>query len=277
MSAGAVQPYVDHPPRGTAIPLVVSIPHTGTEIPAAIAARMAPGISGVADTDWHLHQLYDFVPDLGAHLLCARYSRTVVDLNRPVDAQALYPGRDETTVVPLSTFAGERIYQPGLEPDAAEIGHRIEAYWRPYHARIRALLDEHRRRFGFAVLFDAHSIRSEVPRFFPGRLDCLVLGDDDGRTVAPRLRRALEEALAASPGPGFRLQVNTPFKGGTITRSFGAPADGIHAVQLEMGQCLYLDEDRPDVWDSGRAAALRAQLEGALRGWTEAFLRSTSS
>jgi N-formylglutamate deformylase len=256
-----VIPFFERAPTAAAQPILVSIPHTGTEIPPDVSLRLAPGVSPIADTDWHLHHLYDFVPELGAHTIYARYGRTVVDLNRPAEGGALYPGRDETTVVPTSTFGGERLYKPGKEPTATEIEARLQTVWRPYHVRTREILEHLRARFGKAVLFDAHSIRSEVPRFFAGRLDCLILGTNDGRACDAWVRDALLESLRGSP---FRVQVDTPFKGGILTRSLGAPATGIHAIQLEMGQSLYMDEASPETWDPGRAAPLRGALRAAL-------------
>jgi N-formylglutamate deformylase len=262
-----VIPFFERAPAGTPIPLLVSIPHTGTEIPVDVSLRLEPGVSPIADTDWHLHNLYDFVPALGAHTIYARFGRTVADLNRPAEGGALYPGRDETTVVPTSTFGGERLYRKGGEPTATEIEERLQTVWRPYHVRIRELLEGMRARFGKAVLFDAHSIRSEVPRFFSGRLDCLVLGTNAGRSCDRWVRDTLETSLGSST---FRVQVDTPFQGGVITRSFGVPATGIHAIQLEMGQSLYMDEDRPEVWDAARAMPLK----GALRAALEALARA---
>jgi N-formylglutamate deformylase len=262
-----VIPFFERRPTATPVPLLVSIPHTGTEIPVDMSLRLAPGVSPVADTDWHLHDLYDFAPELGAHTIYARFGRAVADLNRPAEGGALYPGRDETTVVPTSTFAGERLYAAGKEPTATEIEERLQTVWRPYHVRVRELLEDMRARFGKAVLFDAHSIKSEVPRFFAGRLDCLILGTNDGRACGAWVRDALEQSLRNSP---FRVQVDTPFKGGIITRSFGVPATDIHAIQLEMGQSLYMDEERPEVWDVARAA----QLRGALRSALESLVRA---
>ena len=129
-------PFFERRPTATPVPLLVSIPHTGTEIPVDISLRLAPGVSAVADTDWHLHHLYDFAPELGAHTIYARFGRAVADLNRPAEGGALYPGRDETTVVPTSTFGGERLYAEGKEPTATEIEERLQTVWRPYHVRI---------------------------------------------------------------------------------------------------------------------------------------------
>src|SRR4030095_12473847 len=248
-------------PTGTPVPLLVSIPHTGTEIPVDISLRLAPAASPVGDTDRHPPPLSDCAPGLAAHTISARFGRAVADLNRPAEGGALYPGRDETTVVPTSTFGGERLYAEGQEPTATEIEERLQTVWRPYHRRVREILEHMRAGFGKAVLFDAHSIKSEVPRFFAGRLDCLTLGTNDGRACGAWVRDALARSLRGSP---FRVQVDTPFKGGIITRSFGTPASDIHAIQLERGPSLHMDEERPEVWDVARAAQLRGALRSAL-------------
>jgi len=243
-------------------PLLVSAPHTGTELPPGLAARFAnDAIRALPDTDWNLHRLYDFVPSLGATLLCARYSRYVVDLNRPSDGHALYPGRAETGLVPTQTFAGEPIYRPGEEPGADEIASRVAEYWTPYHKALREQLAERVARFGVALLFEAHSIASDVPRLARGRLPGFMLGDVDGTSCEPRRADAVFAALAANDASASR---NVPFKGGFITRCFGRPHDGVHALQLEMSQRLYMREGPPFPWDESRAAPLREVLRAAL-------------
>ena len=253
--------------RTSEIPLLVSVPHTGTAVPAAIDARFAgPGVRELPDTDWHLHDLYDFVPDLGATLLTAVYSRYVIDLNRPREAQNLYPGRFETTLVPTRSFADEAIYRSGAEPDATEISERIELFWQPYHDEISTRLAALRERFGYALLFDAHSITSVVPQFYDGQLPGLMLGDVDGSSAAGACSDAVLAVLEASPHSAVR---NAPFKGGYITRCFGQPQDGIHALQLEMSQRLYMDEGSPFAYREDLAEALRPTLRAALLAFVE--------
>ncbi|MEL6349519.1 MAG: N-formylglutamate deformylase [Myxococcota bacterium] len=243
-------------------PLLVTIPHTGTDVPPQILARWTDAAKALPDTDWHLAPLYDFVPRIGAGLLVARYSRYVIDLNRPADGHALYPGRDETARVPTSTFEQADIYLPEQLPSADEIAERTERYWRPWHDEVRRQLALRKARFGFAVLFDAHSIRSEVPRFFSGRLPGLMLGTADGHSCDPQMAQAALDVFEASP---FSWALNAPFKGGHITRSFGAPVDGVHALQLEMSQRLYMDEDPPFQYNPSKADVLKPWLERALQ------------
>ncbi len=261
-------PFYVREPEAAAIPLLVSIPHTGTDVPADIAARFAsPTVAELPDTDWHQHRLYDFVPQLGARTIYARYSRYVVDLNRPADGQPLYPGRNETGLVPTSTFGNESIYRSGDEPDRGEIRDRTSRYWRPYHDALRRELDALRERFGFACLWDAHSIPSVVPRFFEGELPALMLGDVEGKSAAPAATAKVLEVQRASE---YSFQPNAPFKGGYITRSFGEPENGVHALQLEMSQRIYMEEGPPFVWREDLAATLRPVLRACLTAFVDA-------
>ena len=267
MSASS-PPFVLLEPTVEPLPLLVSIPHTGTEVPPEIERRIvSEEARALPDTDWHLHRLYAFARDLGATVLHARASRYVVDLNRPRDAKPLYPGRTETSLVPTRTFAGAALYAPGDEPDASEVERRVRTWWDPYHARLRAELDRLRERFGYALLFDAHSITSVVPDFFEGELPGLVLGDAKGRSAAPELSAAVRAVHAGSP---YESSWNHPFQGGTITRTYGDPAAGVHALQLEMAQRLYMDERPPFRYDEERAT----RLEPVLRDTLTQFVRA---
>jgi len=248
-------------PEAPAVPLLVTIPHSGTDAPEALVARWTAAGRRRADTDWHLGMLYDFVPSLGAALVVARSSRYVVDLNRPEDGSALYQNRRETGIIPTTTFDDQPIYLPHEQPDAAERAARVETHWRPWHALVRARLEALKEQFGYAILFDAHSIQSEVPRFYAGRLPDLMLGTADGSSCAPALAAAVEEVFVESP---LDWTLNHPFKGGHITRSFGQPADGIHALQLEMSQRLYMAEGPPYPYLAAKAATLKPWLKLAL-------------
>src|SRR5690348_10325400 len=180
--------------RGNA-PLLVSLPHDGTQIPDEIAGRMTPGALRVPDTDWHVGLLYAFAKELGASTIAPRWSRYVVDLNRPPDGHALYPGRSETGLVPFNTFAGDPIYLPGAEPDADEIGARVETYWRPYHTALQQELRRLHEAHGHAVLWDGHSIRSRVPMFFDGQLPDFNLGTANGASCSAALQARLTRIL----------------------------------------------------------------------------------
>jgi len=255
-------PYVLLEPTAPPVPLLVSIPHTGVELDGGLQARLVSDEArALPDTDWHLHRLYAFAPSLGATVLHARFSRTVVDLNRPPDASPLYPDRAETGLVPTRTFAGAPLYAPGDEPTPDEIAERVERYWRPYHDRLAAELRRLRERCGYALLFDAHSITSVVPDFFEGELPGLVLGDADGSATVPASSRAVREVLASSP---YESSHNHPFKGGYITRHYGRPAEGVQALQLEMAQRLYMQEGPPFAYEPERASALEPVLVATL-------------
>ncbi|NGX16913.1 N-formylglutamate amidohydrolase [Wenzhouxiangella sp. XN24] len=233
-------PYGLRRPTAAPLPLVVSIPHTGTWMPESVRAALAsPAMHAQPMTDWHLHRLYEFLPALGATTIFATVSRFVMDLNRPPRPRPLYPGRFETGLVPLETFHGEPVF--AAPPEAGEVEARRLAWHAPYHAQLAALLEETRTRFGRVVLLDAHSVAS-VPNRLHGALDDeIYLGDRDGRSCGRWLRDLLQGAFAAE---GFRVALNAPYKGGYITDHYGAEP-GVEALQIEMAQRVYMDEDDP--------------------------------
>lgn len=247
-------------------PLVVSVPHAGTWLPAPVAAALTPAARALPDTDWHVDRLVAGLEDLDATLLVATHARMHIDLNRPADDAPLYPGQAGTGLVPETLFDGTPAWR--VPPSPAEKAARVDAVWRPYHAALRAALDRAKARHGHAVLLDAHSIRGRVPRLFDGRLPDLNLGTNSGASCAPALRRAAAGVLAAAP---FTHVVDGRFKGGHITRAFGEPERGVHALQLEMAWHTYLDDRvMPPVWDAARAGALRRvlrELAGVLLRW----------
>jgi N-formylglutamate deformylase len=250
------------------LPLLVSMPHVGTDIPDDVAARLMPCAAARADTDWHLAQLYGFVEEMGASVLSARWSRYLIDLNRPPENTNLYPGQDTTGLCPVDTFGRERLYREGMEPGEAEVSRRLERYWRPYHDQLRAELDRLLALHGRVVLWDAHSIASQVPRFFEGRLPDLNFGTADGKSCSLQLEGAMIKLAQAQDHYSFIF--NGRFKGGHITRFYGNPAGGVHAIQLEMCQCLYMNEAapfeyRPDL--SGEVQPLLRKLLGAAVEW----------
>ncbi len=220
--------------------LLVSIPHSGTFLPPDIDSQMTDRARSLPDTDWHVDRLYDFLEDLGATVLVATHSRYVVDLNRPPGDAPLYPGMTGSSVVPIGTFDGHPIWRSGSVPDAAGVRARIARYWEPYHERLRAELNALRSRHGSAVLWDAHSIKSQVPSLFAGDLPVLNFGTNDGRSCGDSLAARL---LSYAQGiPQFTAVRDGRFKGGYITRAYGDPACGINAVQLELAQRSYMDE-----------------------------------
>jgi N-formylglutamate deformylase len=248
------------------VPMLVSMPHVGTDIPDEVAGTLAPCALAKADTDWHLAELYGFAREMGASTLAARWSRYTIDLNRPPEDSNLYPGLDTTGLCPVDTFGSQALYLPGMAPDEAEVQRRLERYWRPYHRQLGAELERLLARHGRVVLWDAHSIASRVPRFFEGRLPDLNFGTAGGQSCAPALEQKVV-GIAREHG-GYGIAVNGRFKGGYITRHYGAPRANVHAIQLEMCQCLYMDEAPPFAYRPEAAAQvqplLRAMLEAAV-------------
>ena len=248
--------------RGSA-PLLVSLPHDGSAIPAALAERMTPEARRAPDTDWHVSRLYAFARELGASILVPKHSRYVIDLNRGEDDTSLYPGQNTTGLVPLVRFNGAPVYLPGQEPDAAEVAARIDTFWRPYHAALRDELERIRTQHGRVLLWEGHSIRgSGLPFLFEGRLPDLNLGTANGTSCSPALQARIEAELAAQTD--YDWIANGRFKGGHITRHYGDPANGIDAVQLEISQRIYMDEDSFD-YDAAKAARLQPLLRALLR------------
>lgn len=252
--------------RGTA-PLLISMPHPGTFLPPDIAARLTQAALALPDTDWHLKRLYDFTDGLEASVIIATHSRYAIDLNRPRDDTSLYPGQDTTALCPVDTFHREPLYREGQQPDAAEIQRRIDKYWEPYHAALRSELDRLRGRHNRVVLWDAHSICSVLPRFFVGRLPDLNLGSAGGTACDESLAQVVLQI--ARSHPRYSSVLDGRFKGGYITRRYGRPAEGVHAIQLELAQLTYMSEEYPYSFDESRATALRPvltqMLEAALR------------
>jgi len=249
-------PYQWRPGR---TPLLVSMPHTGTEVPGTIRDRLTEEALALPDTDWHLEALYDFLDAIGASVLVATHSRYVVDLNRPPDNASLYPGQDTTPLVPLDTFHRQPLYRAGREPAASEVTQRVARYWRPYHEKLAHELQALRQKFGYALLWDAHSIFSEVPRFFAGKLAELNLGTAGGRSCGPGVGEALLKKVS-----GYGAVLNGRVKGGYITRTYGDPAKGVHAVQLELSEATYMEESPPFRFREDLAKRLRPQLRALI-------------
>ena len=253
-----------HLHQGTA-PLLVSLPHDGSALPDDLVPRLTDTARRVPDTDWHVSRLYDFARELGASILVPRHSRYVVDLNRPPDDTSLYPGQNTTGLCPVVQFSGEPVYRPGCEPDVAEIAARVETYWRPYHATLDAELARIRGEHGRAVLWEGHSIRGTLPFLFDGALPALNLGTAAGASCRPELQQRLAAVL---DGQGdYTHVVNGRFKGGYITRHYGDPEIGVDAVQLEIAQHAYMDEDSFEYLPEKAAKlqlVIRRLLEAAL-------------
>lgn len=252
-------------------PLLISMPHVGTHVPPALAARFTPEAQQTPDTDWHLERLYDFANALGASVLIATHSRYVIDLNRPPDNQNLYPGQDTTGLCPVDTFDKTPIYADGDLPDEGEISARRDTLWQPYHQQLQAELERLLAAHGTVVLWDAHSIRSMLPRFFDGKLPDLNLGTANGLSCDPALAQTLLSIGEAAAG--CQAVLNGRFTGGYITRQYGRPADGVHAVQLEMTQLSYMQERLPFDY----LPELAAKVQPHLRAMLDAVLKFADS
>lgn len=270
MSQNALEPTVFTLRQGS-IPLLVSMPHIGTQIPAHLQAAYTARALQVEDTDWHLAQLYDFLPALGASVLQPRLSRYVIDLNRPPDDAPMYPGASNTELCPTRFFTGDALYLPGCAPDAGARAQRRSDYWQPYHDALAAELQRLVQVHGYALLWDAHSIRSAIPWLFEGTLPALNIGTASGDSAHP----AIAHAVMAVCGEAGRFShvLNGRFKGGYITRHYGRPDQHVHAVQLEMCQNLYMQESAPFAYD----AALAAQVQPTLRAMLQAALDAAAA
>ncbi|MDO7847239.1 N-formylglutamate amidohydrolase [Hymenobacter sp. M29] len=244
------------------VPIVISVPHAGTEFPDDIRAELKPGLLPPDDTDWFVHQLYDFATELGIPIIKANYSRWVVDLNRNPDSSPLYhDGRVLTGLCTSTTFLGEPIYADERQEVApAEVARRRTMYFEPYHQALQELLDDTHVLFGEVLLWDCHSIRRSVPAIHAGPFPDLILGSADETSASAEIIGAALQQLGAGP---YSLSHNTPFKGGYITRHFGRPEARQHALQLEMSKDLYMD-DAEQAYDEQRAGQVQAVLRQTL-------------
>lgn len=220
-------------------PLLISIPHMGTFVPADIKKRMTMDALRLPDTDWHVDKLYWFAQEMGASMLMATHSRYVIDLNRPQNDEALYAGQVKTGLCPLETFEGDKIYKEDEEPDDIEKINRVAAYWLPYHDALEAELSRIKAEHGYAILYDAHSIKSRVPRLFDGQLPDLNLGTVKGASCALEMGEA---AMKTASSGSYSAVLNGRFVGGYITRHYGQPDKNIHAMQMELAQMNYMNE-----------------------------------
>ncbi len=258
-------PY--HLSSGTS-PVLISFPHVGTKIPADLRERLTPRALGLEDTDWYVDQLYDFATEMGAGLLVANYSRYVIDLNRPPDNTPMYGASNNTALCPTTFFNGDPLYKSGCLPGEAEIALRRDVYWQPYHRALESEIARIRSIHGYAILFDAHSIKSRVPWLFEGRLPDLNLGTVKGSSCAGNLRVKLNTVLESQSH--FSHVTDGRFSGGYITRHYGQPANNVHAIQLEMAWGCYMKEESPYTIDADRAARLRPVLKNlisTLQSW----------
>ena len=239
-------------------PLVLGLPHTGTELPDGFDRKLNETGLALSDTDWHIHELYaGLVEDVTS--VRTTIHRYVIDANRDPSGASLYPGQNTTGLCPLTDFDGQPIYLPGQEPDAGEIERRRSAFHAPYHAALEAELDRVKTRHGFAILYDCHSIRSHIPFLFDGKLPDFNVGTNLGQTCAPQIEAAVTGICANADG--YTHILNGRFKGGWTTRHYGQPAQGIHAIQMELAQSTYMRERAPWEYLPDRADQLRGHLK----------------
>lgn len=235
-----MEPFVVREPEAPALPVVASIPHAGTRLPPGYAERLASdAMRGLPMTDWHLPRLFDFLPALGVTVIAATVSRFLIDLNRPPEGEALYPGRFETGLVPLESFDGDPVFSE--PPTGADIAAARREIYDPYHAARRELLERCRNDAGRVIQLDLHSVTPAPNRISGPLTHEIMLGDRDGRSCAPWLTN---EAGAAYAGAGFSVAVNDPYKGGWITASC-AELPWVEALQIEMSWAVYMDLERP--------------------------------
>lgn len=252
-------PFHIIPPKGNPVPFILSVPHCGIDFPSELKDKyVSRKISAPDDTDWFVHDLYNFASELGITIIHAKFSRWVIDLNRDPKSAPLYnDGRIITGLTPNTDFFGEAIYKsPEDEPDQEEVTRRLNAYYWPYYHKIQELLEERKSEFGKVLLWDAHSIRHLVPTIREDVFPDMILGNNDEKTADPKL---IETALKGLKSGKFGINHNTPFKGGHITRYFGKPEHNVHALQLEMNKILYMD-DTEKQFHEDRANQVRSIL-----------------
>jgi len=255
-------------------PLLISIPHLGTAIPDHLRRAYSPQALALADTDWHLEKLYDFASALDATVVRANVSRYVIDVNRPATGESLYPGMISTSLCPTETFRGEALYHAGFAPDRDEVARRVVAYWQPYHAQLGTEIRRLRQSHPNILLWEAHSIASVLPRLFSGKLPDFNLGTSDGESCHDSIAASAVQRLRQSSRSWV---LNGRFKGGFITRRYGDPKSGVHAIQLEMCQSLYMDETAPFAWRDDLAGLVRPVVRSCIEGAVTALTRLSKS
>ncbi len=258
--------------RGKEVPIILSVPHCGTSFPDELGDMYKPDLMQAPDdTDWFVQDLYDFALGMGITMIHATYSRWVIDLNRDPQSKPLYSdGRIITALCPSTTFFGEPIYRDErAEVEQAEVNRRVDLYYRPYHDQVAALIAEKRKKFDQVLLWDCHSIRQHVPTINPDKFPDLILGDADETSASSNIIHTALEGLKKGT---YAVAHNHPFKGGYITRHFGKPAQGIHALQLEMSKVMYMD-DQEKKYDKERANKMRNLLQSVLEDLIKTLMR----
>ncbi|MEM9619797.1 MAG: N-formylglutamate deformylase [Pseudomonadota bacterium] len=249
-----------------ASPVILAVPHAGLHVPSDIEAHFNETGRTLADTDWHVDRLYE---DLMAEatIVRATFHRYVIDANRDPSGKSLYPGQNTTGLCPLTDFFGASIYDYGYAPDEAEIERRRLAFHAPYHAALEAEIGRVRDHFGAAILYDCHSIRSEIPFLFEGTLPDFNIGTNDGDTCAPEIEQTVFDICKSAVT--YTSVLNGRFKGGWTTRQYGRPERGVHAIQMELAQSTYMLEKAPWTYDPDKAADIRVYLEKILNALSD--------
>lgn len=249
------------PSKANPLPILISVPHCGTKLPQGLEPSFHSNVyEGIDDTDFFVDKLYNFAPDLGITVIQSEYSRYVIDLNRDPQNKALYnDGRVITELVPTKNFFGEDLYQNQV-PNPQQIQSRFDQFYSPYHQKIQELLAQMKEQFSHVLLWEAHSIRQHIPPLHPQPFPDLILGDQNGKTASESLIQCACENLS---NEGYHFSHNTPFRGGFITRNFGKPEDGIHAIQLEMTKVNYMDEEKT-LYQTEKANMIRSVLQKTL-------------
>ena len=242
-------------------PIVLGLPHTGTDIPATIRGTLNDRGLALADTDWNIHRLYDGLLD-NVTTVRTPIHRYVIDVNRGPDDQSLYPGQNTTGLCPVTDFDGQPIYRTGQEPDKRETENRRLTYHQPYHQALSAELSRVRALHGCAILYDCHSIRSVIPHLFAGPLPDFNIGSNSTSSCAPMVEATVQNICLSAPG--YRTILNGRFKGGWATRQYGQPKNGFHAIQMELAQATYMQEGPPWSYDDAAANRLRLHLSSIL-------------
>lgn len=258
-------PYKIYKAKGDLVPIILSVPHAGTKFPKELRNKFDKRLQQqIDDTDWYVDKLYMFARKMGITIIKAKYSRWVIDLNRDPESAPLYDdGRIITGLTPSTDFFGNGIYRKKkFIPDTKEINRRLDAYYWPYYKKVKDLLEERKIEFGKALLWDAHSIRAFVPTIRKEKFPDLILGNNDGKTAHSELSNT---AISGLKTGDYQVNINTPFKGGHITRYFGKPENNVHALQLEMNKILYMD-DRELNFDKARADHMRTILKTTFEG-----------
>lgn len=250
--------------------LILSIPHAGTAIPEKYEKNLVSLWRARKDADWWLPELYAFAEQHDATIIQTKISRTVIDVNRDPSGVSLYPGQATTGLCPTETFDGEPLYHPGAGPEPDEILARRAAFFDPYHAAIATEIERLLRHEKFIVLYDCHSIRSEIPRLFPGILPNFNIGTNDGEACGDEITARVAKICAAS---GCTHVVNGRFKGGWITRHHGNPARGVNAIQMELACRGYMQEPAiPDATNWPTALDTSPRILPVLQEIIESFL-----